>query len=225
MPAYDKQLLSLFGTASLAAVGFVLLHMLINQSLELWYLIWNLGLAWVPVLCSSLLLYKKYSTAVQIALLAVWLAFLPNAFYIITDIIHINDAQRFNQTFDVVVFMMSIIPGFLLGLISLWQIDRAYLQNLGAAKRRLLLIVIALLSGIAIYIGRELRWNSWDIVARPLALLRDFAHVLISPTDSLHLMLVTASFGACILIGYQLVTSFLALQSSASPRRQPPNKG
>lgn len=225
MPTPDKQSLSRLGAASLAAVGFVLLHMLINQSIELWYLLWNLGLAWVPVLCSSLLLYKKYSTTAQVVLLAVWLAFLPNAFYIITDIIHINDTLRFDQTFDVVVFMMSIIPGFLLGLISLWQIDRVYfIKGLTATKRQLLLVSIALLCGIAIYIGRELRWNSWDIVTRPFALLGDLAHAITSPTSALHIIIVTVSFAACILVSYRQVSSFLASRSSASPRHQLPNK-
>lgn len=203
MSLKDKQLLTRLFLASCVSVGFFAVHVLMNQSLEFWYMPWNLFLAWMPVAFSSLyLIKKKWPQPARLLLLLLWLLFLPNSFYVVTDIIHINDQVRVNQTFDVLVLVTAIAPAFLLGLLSLRQIDRSTLRKLARPWRRFALISIALLCGIAIYIGRELRWNSWDIIAHPIALLRDVHGIAMSPDSVLQLSIVMVSFSVCILSSY-----------------------
>jgi len=208
----DTHALKLLGVASCVGVGFFIAHVLLNRSIEFWYMPWNLFLAWVPMLFSSLLIVKKHwAKPAKLFLLIAWLVFLPNSFYVVTDIIHINDQMRVNQTFDVLVLMTTIAPAFLVGLYSLWHIDRMLLSKL--PQRKLALLCISLLCGIAIYIGRELRWNSWDIVANPLLLLRDLFATMSSPASLLQLLLVAVSFSVSIMAAYYLWTKLLLATS------------
>jgi len=194
---------------SIVAVVFVAFHMILNQSVELWYLPWNLFLAWVPLLAAMYLVSTPLHRYVEGLLLIVWLVFLPNAFYVMTDIIHINDQVRFNQTYDVLTIMMTIIPSFLVGLVSLYLIDKKYLTPLSNLKRRASIVTIAALSGIAIYIGRELRWNSWDIIANPYAIITDFARVITTSESLAQLALTVIGYMVVILVSYRVYRRLL----------------
>lgn len=93
--------------------------MTLNRSVELWYLPWNLFLAWVLLLIATYLVSTPLHRYLERGLLIAWLAFLPNTFYVLTDIIHINDQIRFNQTYDVLTFMITAVASFLIGLVFL----------------------------------------------------------------------------------------------------------
>lgn len=209
MQSKDKQFLKLLGVSSAISVGLIVIHALLNLSIEFWYMLWNLFLAWVPVIFSTLFVTKRHwPRYAKTLLLFLWLLFLPNSFYVVTDLIHINDEVRLSQTLDVVVLLATVVPAFLLGLLSLWQIDRTTIQRRMASKRHLILFVISVLCGIAIYIGRELRWNSWDIITHPLSLTKDFFVAITSPASSLEFILVTTAFSVCIFTAYFLTTQF-----------------
>lgn len=189
---------------SIVAIAFVAFHMILNRSVESWYLPWNLFLAWVPLLVAMYLVSTPLHRYIERLLLAVWLVFLPNAFYVMTDIIHINDQIRFSQTYDVLTIMMTIIPSFLVGLVSLYLMDKKYLSPLSRIKRRASIATVAVLSGIAIYIGRELRWNSWDIIANPYAVTTDFVRVITTPESLAQLALTVIGYTVVTLISYRM---------------------
>lgn len=190
------------GILSIAAVAFVCFHMILNQSVEFWYLPWNLLLAWVPLVIAAYLVSTPLHRYIEISLLVVWLVFLPNTFYVMTDIIHINDQVRFNQTYDVLTIMMSVIPSVLAGLVSLALIDNRYLSKQPLARRKQILAAIALSSAIAIYIGRELRWNSWDLFANPINIVTDMVGVLISAQGVAHMTLTVLAYTIVIVVLY-----------------------
>ncbi len=216
MGSIQTQLITLLVRLSAVTILFLAVHAILNRSLEFWYLPWNLGLAWLPVIFSSLLVSKKRLEQLRILLWGLWLVFLPNAFYVITDMIHINDQTRLNQTFDVVLLTLIMGTSFLLGLVSLWQIDQRYWQKLKSERRAGCLVAIAALCGGAVYIGRELRWNSWDIVVHPLKLIKDLSEVLTTLPMLTALAVSTISFAVCIILSYYVFVSFLALRPSAS---------
>ena len=208
MTRHETHLLRLLGLASCFALCFVAVDMAINRSLEFWYLPWNLFLAWVPVIFSCLFVVKKrWPTYAKVLLFTCWLIFLPNTFYVITDIIHINDQVRRSQTLDTIVLATTIFPAFMLGLLSLWQIDQRLFSRFATWLRRSALIGTAVLCGFAIFIGRELRWNSWDVLVHPFALIRDIVLVILLPVGFMHLAIVTLAFAVCILGSYWLFHS------------------
>ena len=216
MPRIQKQLLAILARLSAATIVFWIIHTVVNHSIEFWYLPWYLGLAWIPVIFSSLLLSKNHPAWRQVLLGGVWIAFLPNTFYVITDMIHINDEIRLDQTFDVVLLALVMASSFLLGLVSLWQIDQHYWQKLQQRRHTSYIAAVTTVCGGAIYIGRELRWNSWDVIAHPMRLIQDLLATISSIPSLTSLMIITVSFSVCIALGYYVFASFLALRSSAS---------
>lgn len=196
------------GWLSGLAMVFVAYNAILNRSVEFWYLPWNLFLAWVPVGLALITVRPALPRRGRALALTLWLVFLPNAFYILTDIIHIGDATRFSQTYDVLTICLTIVAGYLAGLIALRIIDRAYIMpSLSSARRKATIIIIALLCGVAIYIGRILRWNSWDIVANPLSLVADFAGIFTLPRSTTEFVLIVMTYSIVILASYYLAYS------------------
>lgn len=193
MVAADRPVkLSSFYYALLLVSGFALAlslyRMLATDSDRYWFLMWNLFLAWLP-LVSAWLLYRRTPKGLNwalknLSLLLVWLIFLPNAFYLVTDFIHLQATTVISPMFDLVLFATYSWCGFILGYSSLFLVHvRAY-QKI-ARRSHWLVVGSLLLSGLAIYFGRFLRWNSWDIITNPLGLLFDVSESLINPQDHL----------------------------------------
>ena len=155
-----------------------LVGVLRNGDWEYWYLVYNLGLAAIPLLLARFQLrllgrydWKDWRT---FAMGSLWLLFLPNSFYIVTDFIHIADVVRVDVVQDVAMLMQFSVLGLLFGYISLYMLHGAYIRYLGARTAMGLAIGALFLSSLAIYLGRELRWNSWDVLLHPHTLLIDF---------------------------------------------------
>ncbi|HKU19148.1 MAG TPA: DUF1361 domain-containing protein [Candidatus Saccharimonadales bacterium] len=194
--------LALFG-ASLASVGLFVVGVLRNQSWEFKYLPWNLLLAWVPLALTlwleRILRRKLWSSWQAVAVTFAWVCFLPNSFYIITDVIHLQDVVRVDQLYDVVMFSSFILNGFLLGIISLYLVHGELRWRMRNRNSTLTVALVILAVSFAIYIGRDLRWNSWDILLNPASLLFDVSDRLLSPLAHPEMFSTTLSF--FVLIG------------------------
>ncbi|WP_055666253.1 DUF1361 domain-containing protein [Desnuesiella massiliensis] len=163
------------------------------------YLVWNVFLAWIPLELVNMVykLKKKYRNikgiSIICALLAlVWLLFYPNAAYIITDFIHIatnkyrilnphyepyvSSMYIFNDDLSIWVDLFSITIGawlgFLLGFLSLFMAQRLIEKRFGAIKAWIGVVIVNMLSGFAIYLGRFIRWNSWDLIFNPYNIIK-----------------------------------------------------
>lgn len=157
-------------------------RMLITLLKTLWWILsrnlsriaWNLFLAFIPLSLSFWLFRRGRSRSIVWWLgILVFLAFLPNAPYILTDIIHlIEDVRAINSVWVVtlivfplhLLFILSGFEAYVLSLINLGY----YLQRIGLGK----LIVgaelfIHALCSVGIYLGRFPRFNSWDLVTQP----------------------------------------------------------
>ena len=102
--------------------------------------------------------------------LAVWLVFLPNAPYIITDLYHIHHIDQPLLWFDVMTLFLFAQTGLLAGLYSSLVAHRMLRPVAGVGLSWLILLASQMLSGFGIYLGRFGRWNSWDMLTHPLAL-------------------------------------------------------
>ncbi len=141
----------------------------------------NLALAWIPILCvgAALLFFfgqTEHAEWITLALVVVWFFFFPNATYLITEFHHLKeDVTRVPFWFDTVVILSLALSGVILGSFSLLLIHR--LLDLYTAPMTTWVIIIGylFLSNVGIYIGRFLRFNSWDVVMKPLSLARTLA--------------------------------------------------
>jgi uncharacterized membrane protein len=151
------------------------------------FLIWNLFLAWVPY-CISQWLYhyqsKIKSKFIFLLVLLGWLAFVPNTFYIITDLYHIGDDYNdftMPQWFDLAMILSFAWNGLLLGILSVRHIEKIVQKNFSLRHELLFLYPVMWLNALGVYIGRYLRFNTWDLLSNPFHLIRDIADVLLHP--------------------------------------------
>ncbi|MEN9869547.1 MAG: hypothetical protein RLZZ171_530 [Cyanobacteriota bacterium] len=145
---------------------------LFNQSTP--RIIWNLFLAFIPLLLSFYLFRPPaMRNILWWTLLLIFMAFLPNAPYILTDSIHIIELSQENYPNWAIIlilipqYILFICLGFEAYVISLVKLE-LYLTNFIAQKYLILVNVIAhSLCIVGVYLGRFERFNSWDFVTKP----------------------------------------------------------
>jgi uncharacterized membrane protein len=184
-------------TISLLGVALSITRYVVSGNAGLSFLPWNLALAWMPLVFAWFLFNRTNSrglswSKINLALIALWLVFLPNSFYLMTDFIHLKTARGIEPMFDVVLLMTYSIAGLALGFMSLFLVHLRTLQRFGKKGHYLALFAL-LASGFAIYLGRYLRWNSWDVVLNPFGILVHITDRVLHPTE--HIL----TFGTTIL--------------------------
>lgn len=201
-----RQMIHLFLYATIVGAVFYALAALRNGSTEFWYLLYNLGLAWIPFLLSVWLFYMlrtvSWTSWLPLVVTIVWLAFLPNTFYMITDYIHLHDVPRVDEVFDVLMFTAIILPGVALGFASLGVVHRELRKRLSTPQAWRLVAGILFVTSLAIYIGRQLRWNSWDIIINPASILFDVSDIIINPIGHAQAFVTTFAFFGVLLTTY-----------------------
>ncbi|MGV2829278.1 DUF1361 domain-containing protein [Myxosarcina sp. GI1(2024)] len=174
------------------------------------WIVWNLFLAFIPLVLSFWLFLKpkayRRSPLWWLGFI-VYFAFLPNAPYLLTDIIHLIEAIR--AGYSVWITTLVFIP---LHSIAIWLGWEAYvicLINQGyylkqQGKKRFILgseLITHFLCAIGIYLGRFLRFNSWDIVTQPNVL---FVSAIEELTDKRPLLVIAITF-VVLIVTYWLM--------------------
>ena len=175
------------------------------------FLIWNLFLAWIPFLIS----YFAYTLTLRQKLLYLvipiaaffWLIFFPNAPYILTDFQHLAViSPELPVWYDVLMLIWFAFTGLLLGVVSLFLMQEIIRREFGRWTGWAFVAVVVGLSSIGIYVGRFLRWNSWDIFHNPAGMAR---YTLESAQDpSLQSIGFIGLFGAFFLFLYITLYTF-----------------
>src|SRR5689334_4088758 len=122
----QRRLLSICVVTSSISVAMLAAYRFASGSSDLDYLFWNLALAWVP-LVAALALDDVRSTplSLQLPLIAIWLAFFPNAPYLVTDLIHIDPQDTTTIGILGDAALVSVAPvGLALGFSSLMLVER-----------------------------------------------------------------------------------------------------
>ena len=191
---------------------------------ELFYagLAWNLLLAWLP-LVFALLARDEFCAGTMrswrfLGFAAAWLLFFPNAPYIFTDLIHLT--TYFYQHFwvDLVLILLCAMTGLVLGFVSLFLMQGVVRRMFGSMASWLFIAAVAGLSSFGIYLGRFLRFNSWDIVWKPIELSRGIgrwaAHPLAHSTSFAFPML----FALFLFIAYLMLYALTHLEQAEGLR-------
>lgn len=187
--------------ASITAIVLLLLRVKITHSMYLLFLIWNLFLAIIPYVISTSIhsnFFEKNKKAQNIVLTSIWLLFIPNAFYIITDFTHLHYHNPFQYGLDFLIISSFSITGFYVGLQSVYQMHQLVFSKYGSKIGNFFILTISFLSAFGIYLGRILRFNSWDIITKPIAL----AYQSIYSLFSLETIIYTSQLGILTLLSY-----------------------
>jgi uncharacterized membrane protein len=166
---------------------------------------WNLFLAWVPLGLSLAIDRLMVGRLVTGALGAVWLAFFPNAPYLVTDLVHLRARSPIPLWFDALLVLAFAVTGLGLAFVSLVLVHRLVERRLGTMVGWLFVAAVAGLTGLGVYLGRFLRWNSWDVFTRPVALAEEVAGWLLDPTAHLRGVGVALFFGGFFAASYLLM--------------------
>jgi uncharacterized membrane protein len=172
--------------ANLLSVFLVVNRVLFSDSYRYTFMLWNILLAIVPVLLAMWLVQRirkhGWLRRGQIILTAVWLAFLPNSFYLITDFIHLQPTYEADILYDIALLASFMVNGLILGCVSLLLVHRELAKRLNPGWAASLITLILLGSSFAIYLGRYTRWNTWDLLLQPAGLLFDVSDRFINPS-------------------------------------------
>ena len=167
-------------------------------------LIWNLFLAWIPF-GLSIVLYDRHRAGARplslVPLAALWLLFLPNAPYLLTDFKHLAPTPAVPLWVDVVVLAAPAWTGMLLGFLSLYLVQSVLRQLAGSRVAWVAAVAVLGLSSFGIYLGRVLRWNSWDVLANP-RILSDLGSVVVEPRAIAMTILLSGFLTASYLVVY-----------------------
>jgi uncharacterized membrane protein len=171
---------------------------------------WNTFLGILPLVFSHLLLRQQRYNLTALVLILCWLAFFPNAPYLITDIFHYTEKPPVPKWFDLLLVTTAAWNGLLLGIVSLMQVEQFLSRHIQAKWVKRLVIVSFLLCGYGVYIGRYLRFNTWDAVTNPQKLLATLAGHFFQPHEHLAVWAFTIVFSAMFGIVYFTLKQFQA---------------
>ena len=168
------------------------------------FLVWNLFLAAIPPVASYLFVRSmdRGWRVMAAAAFVAWLLFLPNAPYILTDFVHLRAQPNVPLWYDIALLASAAGTGLLLGYASLADVQHVIARRWGRPAGWSIAGAALLLSGFGVYVGRFLRWNSWDAVTNPQRLAHDIVARLADPLSHPRTFGMTAIYGVGLFLGY-----------------------
>jgi uncharacterized membrane protein len=184
-------------------------------------LVWNLFLAWIPFVLAYLAYALSWKKRLLYFVLPIavflWLIFFPNAPYILTDLQHL--AKQSNTAplwYDVIVMVWFSWTGLLLGLVSLYLMHDIIQRTFSKWLGWIFVFGVSVLSSFGVYLGRFVRFNSWDLLNNPKDVAVTILGLAIDP--SLRLLAFTVLFAVFYMFVYLTLYSFgHLLQEQAIP--------
>lgn len=160
------------------------------------FLVWNLFLAWIP-LGFALSFRVARSRWVSMLTAGAWLAFLPNAPYLITDLVHLQGRDELWR--HVLQYGIAAWTGTMLGVVSLRVVHVEVERRHGVIGGWIVVAASTALCAIGVVIGRFQRWNSWDLLRSPRMIVGstfDWMRAPIADLRSTGVAIAVASFFA-----------------------------
>jgi uncharacterized membrane protein len=190
-------------TLALALGLFVIRSLIFGE----WFfpsILWNIFLAFIPWAISTTISGSGYRIIRWIKG-ALWLLFLPNAFYIATDLIHLRESTPQTYWIDLILLLSFTSSAFLMGFYSFNNIERMFTRRAHTSVKSLVRVVLFLACSYGLYLGRVLRWNSWDLILHPRAVIESIFQNLISMQASSLSFTISLSFFLFLFLIYHLI--------------------
>lgn len=206
----------LFGITITISIILVLFRVRHTGKITFIFLIWNIFLALIPYLISTLLVLYQRSLRNRWFLVIpflMWLCFFPNAPYILTDLFHLKPRPDVPYWYDLALILFFAWNGLMLGYSSLYDIQMVFAERFSKLTGWVMSIISLVLCGFGIYLGRYLRWNSWDVVSSPYELFSDIIHRVLYPAEYYQAYGVTVIFSLFLILGYLSLTQIRSNQN------------
>lgn len=224
------------------------LRVVLAGDFRLGFLVWNIFLAAVPLLLIPVFRFLDsrgnglVEKAGKLLTAFAWLLFLPNAFYILTDFMHLNSRVLVNAredyanyslvyergdglfVYDTFLLFAATLFGAYVGGIALVQAYIYFRIRVSKSLASAGIISIMILSAVGVYIGRFGRWNSWDGLTYPHKILSDlFDNLLTSETRKRFLLVVVTmvifQIASFLYVAYHPKNKLHAKKAIAKPVR------
>lgn len=204
-------ILVLFFITTALCVSLVAFRIHYTSKITFTFLLWNTFLAIIPYGISTVLF--MYSDRIKsrwtlVVPFLFWLCFFPNAPYILTDLFHLKPRPGVPYWYDLALILFFAWNGLMLGYASVMDMQAIISRHFNRWIGWVVAIASLILGSFGIYLGRYLRWNSWDVVSSPNDLLHDIAVRVLNPLAHPQTYGVTIVFSAFLVFGYLLLTQF-----------------
>jgi uncharacterized membrane protein len=198
-------------TLSLAcSLILLMIRMKLHHSFYLVFLVWNLFLASIPYAITIALVSKKNIHKLTfLGAFGIWLLFLPNAPYIVTDLLHLMNGKPHLKWLDVLVILSFAFNGLILFFLSLSDMEHLLKQYIKSKYVFVAMLSIFGLTAFGIYLGRFLRYNSWEIINNPIGIFSDMFQLIFEP--NLEAWVFTLTFASFLAVSYWLLKAFSRL--------------
>ncbi len=190
------------------------IRIILTHKLTYIFFAWNTFLAVMPLLFSNMLVKQSGINFKSICILLSWLIFYPNAPYIITDLFHYVERPPIPYWFDLLICISAVWNGLILGLISLIQVEHFLMLHLRPLVVKIIVLSSFVLCSYGIYIGRFLRFNSWDIITDIDGLFDASIQRIMHPFQH------TTTWGFTILFAVMMALFYYTIKSIINRREQ-----
>jgi uncharacterized membrane protein len=197
-------------SASALAVGVLVLGpTIVGRPTSHHFLLWNLALAWVPFVAAIAVEQLDRSGRRRLAMAAgaVFLLFLPNAPYLVTDLTHLRESSP-TPWLDLARLFAFAWAGCVLCAAALRIVHGVVTERAGRTAGWLVVLASAVAAGAGVAIGRFARLNSWEVATQPTVV----------GAESLALMLSAQAVAVALFIAALVLVSYVALAGPRSLR-------
>jgi uncharacterized membrane protein len=202
-------------------LAMLLARIVSTDTMRYTFLVWNLFLAWIPLAIAvymQLYFQKKPINWVYFIVGGLmWLLFLPNAPYIITDLLHLRGNTTVPVWFDSLLVFSYAMAGLQAGLFSLYIMQQLMEKFFSRNISYTITALCVWLASYGVYLGRFQRWNSWDLFTNPTWLLMDSLRQLTNPTA----IKMTVAFACILTFFYLLFLSLIHWKTYESTHQHP----
>ncbi|MEY8847509.1 DUF1361 domain-containing protein [Psychroserpens sp. XS_ASV72] len=200
------KMMALLSLSLTLSIVLLMVRAKLHQSFYLLFLVWNLFLAVIPFAITTIMVSKpKMNKLTFLATFMIWLLFLPNAPYITTDLFHISNSNNSLLWLDVLVILSFALNGLILFYLSLLDMEELLVHYIRPKLIAPIVFTVFGLTAFGIYLGRFLRYNSWEIINQPSAIFSDTLKIIVQPNTEAWLF--TIMFGCFLGITYWLLKS------------------
>ncbi len=221
LPHFSQRSIIAFASlifASMICVALVVARWYYAQTLDYGFMIWNLFLAWIPFIMAFITYRLKRAqdrwSFVIAGCALIWLLFLPNAPYMLTDLIHLRYRADALVWYDLMLLLWFAWTGFMLGFGSIYLMQQVVTDSFGQVVGWVFATGSIILTSFGIYLGRFLRWNSWDVLRNPRALLADIYYPFRHPIANFEIHAFWLMLALLLMSVYVMLASVPSLRQS-----------
>lgn len=211
---------SAVAAATALTVGLVQVVGLVSGAPDYRHLLWNLFLAWIPLPIAGaayIAQRRGFGLPTIAPLVLAWLMFFPNAPYLVTELVHFRElGDRVPAELDLATLVATAIAGLLVGFASLYVVQRVIGHRFGWRVARIAAFLALGMASLGVYMGRVLRWNSWDAITTPDGIIADLAVRAANPVAFQEAWIGIGAFAVFLSLSYLVALRLAGRDESAA---------